>query len=344
MLCSALVACEKDTTPPDTKTTGDVDVTATDSEELGIPLTGDFGNIEFRILSAGTQACNDFNYEEESNLALDNAQYKRKLKVEEDYNVTIYQDVEAKYSSGSSGTPGPGYTKVNTAVNSGTPDYDLCLIAGYDVSQLAQVGYLYDMNSIAGIDLTKSWWDQNATESLSVKDVVFFTTGEITVSDNNSAFCIMFNKMLLNEYDVESPYDIVNEGEWTIEKFGTLCKTVSEDLNQDGVFNQNDRYGLLVWDDSIVGMVNAAGQRCCTINDEGKIELTFYNERVVNLYDQYLQIVTDHSHTYNYQYSYVTGKTGLDSTTKPLSTLSPSTLTSHMTPSTLSPSRDTLRA
>ena len=111
----------------------------------------------------------------------------------------------------------------------------------------------------------------------------------------------MFNKMLLDEYDVESPYDLVNEGEWTIEKFGSLCKTVSEDLNQDGIFNQNDRYGLLVWDDSIVGMVNAAPQRCCTINENGQLELTFYNETTLDALTQYVNIAYDTEYALTFQ-------------------------------------------
>ncbi len=299
MLCVAFAGCEKDTP---ISTNSGTDVSVTESEDgLGIPLTADFGNVEFRILSAGNQACNDFDFQEESSVSLDNAQYKRKLKVEEDYKVKIFEDVEKGYSSASSGSPGPGYTKINTAVNSGTADYDLCLIAGYDVSQLAQVGYLYDMNSIEGVDLTKSWWDQNATESLGINDVVFFTTGDITVSDNRSAFCIMFNKNLADEYGIESPYELVENNEWTFEKFAELCKVVSEDLNQDGVYDGNDRYGLLVWDDSIIGAVHAAGQRLCTINDDGKIELTFYNETTLKALELYTALAYDKEHSLTYQ-------------------------------------------
>lgn len=297
MLCFAFVACDKKKTSGG----GAANLDIADSDEpLELPEI-DFGGAEFRILSAGNQAINDFDYQEESSLPLDNAQYKRKLAVEEVYGVTITEDVETGYSSASSGKPGPGYNAVNTAVASGSANYDLCLIAGYDVSQLASIGYLDDMNAIGNIDLTKSWWDQNATNSLSINDVVFFTTGEITVSDNRAAFCLMFNKKLLNEYGLESPYDLVNDGKWTIENFGSLCKTVSEDLNSDGVYDQNDRYGLLVWDDSIVGMVNAAGERCCTINENGKLELTFYNETTLDALTQYANIAYDKQYALTYQ-------------------------------------------
>lgn len=66
---------------------------------------------------------------------------------------------------------------------------------------------------------------------------MFFTTGEITVSDNDAAFVILFNKELHEAYNLEDPYQLVYDGKWTMDKFAELCKTVTEDLNQDGLMN-----------------------------------------------------------------------------------------------------------
>lgn len=262
-----------------------------------VPLTHDYGGYEFNILSAGNSAFNDFDFEEESSLPLDNAQYKRKCKVEQDYNIKINERVE----HGSSFGGGPGYKAVSKQANSGTTDYDLCIIAGYDVSVLAYSGYLYDIAAIPTINLEKSWWDSNATDSLAVRDVVFFTAGDLTTASFKTAYTILFNKNLLAEYQLESPYDLVENGEWTIENFGTLCKAVSEDLNQDGAYDMSDRYGLLVWDDSVLGMINSAGQRCCTINENGEIELTLYNESSLSAFEQFIDIAYDSQSAITYQ-------------------------------------------
>lgn len=295
--CFAFASCGDD----DAVVTGTQDQSGANEGE--IQLTGDFGGSEFRILSAGQNsgACNDFDFDEEASSTLDAAQYKRVLTVESAFNVDIVEDIEEGYSSASSGKPGPGFNKINNQVGSGTADYDLALIAAYDVSQLAAIGYLFDMNSIPNLDLSNSWWDQNAIDSLGIRDVVFFTTGEITVADNNCAYCVMFNKKLAEDYGIEDPYALVDGGKWTIEKFTELCKKVSEDLNQDGVYDGNDRYGLLVWDDSITGIINAAGQRCATLNDEGKIELTLYNETTINALNQYTELAYDSQYALQYQ-------------------------------------------
>ena len=298
-LClTALIGCG-DKTPQDTAETTPASETSTaeTAEALGVPTHADYGGETFSILTAGNVAHRDFTFDETSSLPMDSAQYRRRARVEEDYKVKIEQTRMQGYSSGA----GPGYMEISTAVNAGDTKWDLALVAGYDVSVLAYNGLLYDLNSVPGIDLTKSWWDQKANESLAMNGVMFFSTGEITTSDNNAAFVIMFNKDLMRNYALDDPYSLVYDGKWTMSKFAELCKTVTEDLNQDGKMDENDRFGLLVWDDSVVGIVNAAGQRCCTIAEDGTIGLTLYNETTLAALDKYFSIIYDTQYALTYQ-------------------------------------------
>lgn len=305
-LTIALVLALAMTSCGGTKEKGNVAVDEQALAELGVPTEMDYNGEAFYILSAGNMAHEDFTIEEESTLPLENARYKLVSLVEANYNVDIIEEVKVGYSSASSGSPGPGFTTITQNVAAGECQYDLALIAGYDVSQLACNGQLYDLNSVnstenGGIDLTKPWWDQNAVESLSIKDVTFFTTGEITTSDNDTAFVIIFNKKLANDYQIEDPYQLVKDGEWTINKLTEISKLVSEDLNQDGKMDLADRFGLLIWDDSVVGIVNAAGERCCIINDLGEIEMTIYNETTLTALSDYFEIAYDNEHAIRYQ-------------------------------------------
>jgi len=297
LLCFALFLCSCGQDPAQTTT---VEVTASSDpleETLGIPKTADFGGAEYRVLSAGNLTYEDFTTEESSSMPLDNAQYKRKTLVEQNYNIVIEEDVKKAYSSGN----GPGFQALYTAANSGTTDYAAGLIAGYDVSVLGYSGYLYDMNSIPEIDLSKSWWDQKANEALTIHNLVFFTAGDYTLADNDAAYVIMFNKKILDDYGLNSPYDMVYNNEWTLENFGKLCKTVTEDLDQNGIMDENDRFGLLVWVDSLLGMVNASGQRCCVIDDNDQIVLSLYNETTLDAVDRFLAIALDKQYALQYQ-------------------------------------------
>ena len=54
------------------------------------------------------------------------------------------------------------------------------------------------------------------------------------------------------------------------------------------------------------------------LNDKGEIELTLYSERVVNLYDDYLALIEDHTHVFNWQMNYQDGTYGNVATTAEL--------------------------
>lgn len=269
----------------------------------GAPTPVDYGGHTFVVLTAGNVAFDDFSQIDASEVVLDNAMYERKNKVENDFNIEIVSEVAKGRSVGA----GPGYQKISTSVLSGDYSYDAALIAGYDVATLAADNMLYDLNSIPTLDLSKSYWDQNANRDLSVNGVMFFTTGDITVSDNNALFTLLFNKKLIEDYSLTSPYDYVNDGNWTLETFAGLVKSVSEDLNSDGARDENDRYGLLVWDDAVMGIINGIGEKCATVGEDGKISLTLYNDRTVNALDKYFNIIYDTDTAICYQRKLTTG-------------------------------------
>ena len=189
----------------------------------------------------------------------------------------------------------------------GECNYDAAMIGTYDVATLAYNGYLHDLNDTAYINLTKPYWDQKANQDLSINGKMYYTTGDISAGDNRVTHVLLFNKDMVSAYDLDDPYELVKEGKWTLETFGAMVKQVGGDTNNDGLQNQHDTYGLLCSRDNNLAILAGAGERICTINEAGAMELTMYSERVVNLYDKYLDIVYDRAHVFNYQYNYETG-------------------------------------
>ena len=302
VLMPMFIACGEDT---GTDASGSLDSSDVASEDvLDIPLTGDYNAHEFNILVCSNGSCgivDNFVATEESGIALDIAQYRRSKKVEQDYNIKI---ISTSVKAGTNKGTGVGYKTLSTDAQSGNYNYDLAILGSFEVSNLATNGFLYDLSSIPGIDLDKSWWDQKAQEQLTMKGINFFTSGNISLANNEAAMVILMNKKLLEDYNLDtvSPYDMVEDGTWTFENFVTLGKQVSEDLNNDGYMDENDRYGLLIWDDSAIGAIGAAGERCATINNEtGEIELTLYNERTISALEQYFSLAFDKQHALCYQ-------------------------------------------
>ena len=73
-------------------------------------------------------------------------------------------------------------------------------------------------------------------------------------------------------------YEMVDNGTWTIDNFRTLAEKIDGNLDFDNdgnhVNDPDDLYGIYIWDDIMMGIVNAAGIRCCTIGDDGNLALT----------------------------------------------------------------------
>lgn len=306
MLCPLFAACGKDT--PDTTS----DSTTASTEATRDPNAPDFdadsiGDIsgDFNILVSGNYARNDFADENGEGTAVQNAVYRRNEYMREKFNVNITNEDLIKFNSATGS--GVGFTKLYTDYISGDKTYDAAMVGTYDVATLAYSGYIHDLNAIENLNLSKSYWDQKANEDLSIGGKMFYTTGDITIIDNMVTNAILFNKDMIKNYGLDNPYTLVEDNEWTLEKFGSLVKAVGEDKDQNGIYDSNDTYGLLTWNDAMLSILGASGEKICSINND-KLELTFYNERVVSLYDMWEDIVFDQAHSYNYQYNNVEGK------------------------------------
>ena len=265
-----------------------------------IDLSGDFN-----ILIAGYRG-NDFEGSFDDSTVVEYAIYQRNEIIKEKYGVNITNEEYLGY--GSTSGSGNGFQKIYTDYMSGNSNYDAAMIGTGDVANLAQNGILWDLSSLPYIDLTKEYWDQRANEDLAVAGKMFYTTGDIGVVDNIYTHALLFNKGLINSYHLENPYELVRNNEWTLENFGKLVKQVGQDLDNNGIYDEKDMYGLMIWNDPMVAMLAGAGEKVASVNDSGEIELTLYSERVVNLYDTVQNIVFDQQHVYNYQYDNVTGK------------------------------------
>lgn len=304
-------ACGKANPPEDTTAAStEVTVPTTEAEDTpNVPAADELDIAgEFNILVSGNWAWNDFESDTTDGTIIDSAIYRRNMYMLDTYGVEITNEDIVKYASAMGS--GDGFMKVYNGYMSGTQDYDAAMVGTFDVATLAYYGILQDLNSTPYIDLSKDYWDQKANEDLSLKGQMYYSTGDISLSDNRSTNVLFFNKEMIKMYGLDNPYELVENNKWTYEAFSSMVKQVGEDLNQDGVYDGNDRFGLLSANDDKLAMLAAARERIATINADGEIELSLYNERVVNIYDQYVALCSDFSHVFNWQWNYLTGASG----------------------------------
>jgi len=177
----------------------------------------------------------------------------------------------------------------------GGDEYDI--IEGVSSYQcpLAMYGCYIDFATNDYVDLTKSWYLPYATEALRIGDRQYLASGfyEFTTFERTEAF--FFNANMVDEYQLGNLYDLVENDEWTWEKMIELCEIVSEDVNQDGVYDQNDNFGCHSRYDFWMSLPATAGYQFTTVKDDGTIQVTGLNDVLQNMHEKVYPFITNNN-------------------------------------------------
>lgn len=295
-----------DNETPSKETTGTSETAGGESEsesetEKILPNLPDetFGGMDFNIYMSSNDEYgtvkDDFTAEEYTGEPINDARYTRNINVEQKFDIKINT-----FPSATAGDT-TGTSHIKQSVTTADYAYDLTMLAGYSTCNLAADNILLDLKDVEYIDLEKPWWDQMANQDLLVHDMLFYTTGDISTSDNEATYCILYNKNMATDLQLtENPYEMVREGTWTIDNFAKLVTNVAQDLDGNGVYDDKDRYGVLIWDDSIMGVVNGAGEKCASVVDGG-LQMSLYNDKTVSVLEKYFKFANDSKISYAYQ-------------------------------------------
>jgi len=132
------------------------------------------------------------------------------------------------------------------AVTSGDGSVDMAYCLLNVSGSLLQQGYLKSYNSLEAIDLTKPYWDQGSIRDLTVLDQYFFGYPDFGFDHYDSMAVMFYNGAIIEEKQMEDPYELFKNDQWTIAKFWEQIQQASEDVNGDGLMKlDTDKYGLM---------------------------------------------------------------------------------------------------
>ena len=268
----------------------------TDYPEL--PENVDYEDSDFLIFNSTSDYntfC-DFSIENDSYDIVNDGIFKRNSAVEDALGIVI-----KTYSQhGSTFTSGPSTTALKQDYTAAESNYDLCCIGTWTGPVAAQNGYVLDLYEVPYIDLEKPWWDQRANSDMGIGGKMFFTTGDIGITDNLATHCLLFSKPIAEEKSITDIYSLVTEGGWTWDKFEEYARMVSDDLNGDDLMDANDRYGVLTWNDTFQASFGGARTGIAGINENGELEVTMWSEQNNDLANRITTLLFDTRYSYNY--------------------------------------------
>ena len=253
----------------------------------------DFQGHEFTFI---TQQSNDYGYHvkylvyneaEEGNL-LNDAIKKRNDIIEEKYNVTIkhYDAVNL-------------LNEVRTQVMGGVVEFDAILANARTMSTLAREGLLYDLKEIDTFNLDKPYWDQRANSDLEMGGKLYYTNCDLNVHTIGSA--IFFNKKMIQDFELTSPYVYMENNQWTIDNWAILAKSISVDVDNDGNMTEMDKYSQLCGHGNDNYFITGAGIRFTEMDNTTntlRVALMDNPDKLVSVYEKTKSVFSDSSVAY----------------------------------------------
>lgn len=165
--------------------------------------------------------------------------------------------------------------------------YDAALLEQQRLSSfLGDEGYLYDLRSMDTLNLDASWVNSSVNDTMTFLDRQYVMLSDICMYSMLSGGCLYFSKSLVATNQLDDPYQMVYDGKWTIDNFIGLSKQVSADLNGDGVFDQNDSFGMNGSPTVMSMCIRSSDIGITDVSDITAPKLILDNEKTINVIDK----------------------------------------------------------
>lgn len=245
-----------------------------------LPSELDFAGREFRIFSSVDGNVDSATFHasmlaEATGDILDDAIYNRNRAVMERFNITFTEEQR---------NFGESVSVIRNCVSAGDDVYDIVSLTDRDALHLAAAGMLIYMDEIPYIDLEKPYWSESLNESMSYKGRYVLAYNDSSLTAYDFTHLLTFNKQMAENFGLQSLYDLVENGTWTLDKFGEYSSIVGADLNGDTKYDKEDRYGFVSFAKYIAPCF-WIGSGCLSIekNSDDIPEFSMHNERMLSV-------------------------------------------------------------
>lgn len=213
-----------------TGTSAAADTTEAVTEAVGYDYSGiDLEGRTFSILNCEKVKWNmicALSYDEMNGEALNDAIYMRNQYVTDKMNFKL-NEVNIDYEQLKD-------TLAN-CVLSGDDTYDIAYQLANQTQTGISDGYYYCLNDLDNLHLDESYWNQKFLAATSIAGKNYFAVSSLHLMSFDGLWCMYFNKDMMDDLKLEYPYQLVRDGEWTIDKLEEYCKAAAN-LNGDDSF------------------------------------------------------------------------------------------------------------
>ncbi len=157
-----------------------------------------------------------------------------------------------------------------------------------------------DYKDLPHIDLDKPYWDKSVNNELMLGNMRYAAIGDLSISTHDLSYALLFNKNKITEHGMDSPYDLVSSGKWTVDTMASMMEAATMDANGDGQWTRDDHYGYAAHTKmTLPSFWIGAGFQTMALDDTGTPVLHVGDEAFVNFFEKVFQITYDNGSKYN---------------------------------------------
>lgn len=269
-----------------------------------LPDDLDFGGatIHFYTRGGDRDTLMEFQAEELNGEVVNDAVYSRNLSVQERLNLVMDLILAPVNIHGGTND------QIRKSVSAGSNDYDLLGNGMYSMMSLTMENILLPMNELPYLDFEAPWYNQAFLETTNLNGHNYTVMGEVGQTMISGAFVMFFNRTMFDTfYNGEiNLYQIVNEGEWTIDKMTSLCEPVYQDANGDGEANEGDIFGHYFTNTDTLGADAFYGAARIDYLKKGDDGVWFFNagcERMISFTEKMHKLLFEGTNTLRLPYN-----------------------------------------
>lgn len=236
-----LTACggTSNETKSTTSSTDDITTAPTNTEiSDDLPET-DLNGYEFRILGFGDTRFAAIYVDEQNGSLVNDAVYNKCKTVEDRLGCRIV------LAEGSTNTTSGDKEIITQSIMSDEDMFDIVSSHDITMANLSLEGMFVNMYDVKYVNFDKPWWPKYTIESLTFDGAMYLFSNSLSYNNMSDTRVMFFNKLLLDDLNVDYPYQTVYNGKWTLDSLNSIAKQGYKDLNGDGKRDDADQYGII---------------------------------------------------------------------------------------------------
>ncbi len=268
LLSTALLfaSCKKD------EAGGETDIVGTVSTDEALPPLEikDLQQLEVKFLWPQKQAednggahfkHNELVVEVSQGDVIDDAVVIRNAAVEAAYNVKLTV-AELKYNQIDD--------QISTEVKAGTTSYSAVASTIKALSPVALEGIFVNWSDLSYYDEEQPWWNHDLMDDFAIAKSRLFASGDIIYSDDFYPYAVYANADVAEEYGIEENfYDLVQNKQWTLEKFHELAVKVSDGHVTAQTWSKDSMNGAVINPNFAKAVYYSTGHKLVKFNKQG---------------------------------------------------------------------------